>query len=76
MKMIAGPLEGIWLADSPEKSLLPPLTKRIIGRLAAVKVVHPKTGETIVDRNEEIDEKKASEISAAGVTKVLCSLTA
>ncbi len=62
--------EGIWISESPENSLLPPLPKRILGRLAAAKVVDPKTGETIVERNEEIDEKKSSEISARGVTKV------
>ena len=65
-----GTIEGIWMAESPEKSLLPPLAKRIIGRLAASQVVHPKTGKTIVDRNEEIDEKKAAQIAAAGITKV------
>jgi len=48
----------LWITDTPEKSLLPPLTKRIIGRLAAIKIVHPKSGEKIVDRNEEIDERK------------------
>jgi DNA-directed RNA polymerase subunit beta' len=62
--------EGLWMTEAPEKSLLPPLYKRIIGRLAAVKIVHPETGEMIVDRNEEIDEEKAAEITAAGITKV------
>jgi DNA-directed RNA polymerase subunit beta' len=65
-----GTLDGMWLAESPEKSLLPPLYRRIIGRLAAAPVLNPKTKETIVDRNEEIDEIKASQIIAAGVTKV------
>jgi DNA-directed RNA polymerase subunit beta' len=62
--------DGLWITDSPEKSLLPPLNKRIIGRLAAVKIVHPETGETIVDRNEEIDEDKAAKIIGANITKV------
>ncbi len=62
--------EGIWLADSPEKSLLPPLSKRIVGRLAAAKIIDPKTGETLVERDEEIDESKAAKINAAGISKV------
>ncbi len=33
-------------------------------------MVNPSTGETIVDRDEEIDEGKADEIVAAGITKV------
>jgi DNA-directed RNA polymerase subunit beta' len=65
-----GTLEGIWLAEAPENSLLPPLAKRIIGRLAATEIVHPKTKKTIVERNEEIDEDKAAQISDAGISKV------
>ena len=41
-----GTTEGIWITESPENSLLPPLPKRIIGRLAAENVSNPKTGET------------------------------
>ena len=49
---------------------MPSLTERIVGRLAAGEVVNPGTGEIIVDRNEEINEQKAKEIVAAGLTKV------
>ncbi|MFC1966291.1 DNA-directed RNA polymerase subunit beta' [Chloroflexota bacterium] len=62
--------EGVWISEPEGKGLLPAFDKRIIGRLAASSVVHPKTGKTIVERNEEIDEQKASEIIAAGITKV------
>ncbi len=65
-----GTTDGVWIFEPQEKGLLPSLVERIIGRLAASKVVNPRTGETIVDRNEEIDEQKANEIIAAGLTKV------
>ncbi len=65
-----GTTDGIWLSEPQERELLPSLTERIIGRLAASKLVNPGTGETIVDRNEEIDEQKANEIIAADLTKV------
>jgi len=65
-----GTTEGIWISEPQEKGLLPSLDRRIVGRLAASEVVDPNTGETIVDRNEEIDEQKASEIISAGLTKV------
>jgi len=65
-----GTPDGIWISEPKEAELLPSFTERIIGRLAASKVVNPATGETIVDRNEEIDEQKANEIIAAGITKV------
>lgn len=62
--------DGIWISEPPEGGLLPPLAERIVGRLVASKVVNPQTGETIIDRNDEIDEQKANEIITAGVTKV------
>jgi DNA-directed RNA polymerase subunit beta' len=65
-----GTTDGVLISEPQEKELLPSLAERIIGRLAASKVVNPKTGKTIVDRNEEIDEQKVSEIIAAGITKV------
>ncbi len=65
-----GTTDGIWISEPQEKGLLPSLLERITGRLAASKLINPQTGETIVDRNEEIDEQKANEIINAGITKV------
>jgi len=65
-----GTTEGMWISEPKEKELLPSFAERIIGRLAATKIVKPKTKKVIVDRNEEIDEQKANEITAAGITKV------
>jgi DNA-directed RNA polymerase subunit beta' len=65
-----GTTEGIWIAETEEKELLPSLAERIIGRLAASDVVHPETGEVIVPRGEEITEEKAQEATAAGVSRV------
>jgi DNA-directed RNA polymerase subunit beta' len=65
-----GTKEGIWIFESKDKNLLPPLTKRISGRMAAQDVINPETGETIVKRNEEIDEDIAAEIVNCGITKV------
>ncbi|MDM7999246.1 MAG: DNA-directed RNA polymerase subunit beta' [Dehalococcoidia bacterium] len=64
-----GTTEGIWCTESKD-SFLPSLQERIMWRVAAAKVVHPKTHKTIVDQNEEIDEDKAKEIVAAGITQV------
>jgi len=65
-----GTIDGVWISKPQEGELLPSFAERIIGRLAASKVVDPQTGKTIVDRNEEIDEQKVDEIIAAGITKV------
>jgi len=65
-----GTTEGIWMQEKAEGELLPSLSERMIGRLAASALAHPQTGEVIVERNELIDEEKASEIVAAGITSV------
>jgi len=65
-----GTADGIWITEPKEKGVLPSFTERIVGRLAASAITHPKTGEVIVDRNEEITEGKAKEIIAAGIDKV------
>jgi len=65
-----GTTEGVWVFEARAGELLASLEERVIGRLAASSVVDPTTKETIVERNEEIDELKAKEIIAAGVAKV------
>ena len=44
---------------------------RLLGRIAAAPVVHPQTGEVLVERNEEIDESLAATIEGAGVEAIL-----
>jgi DNA-directed RNA polymerase subunit beta' len=65
-----GTIDGIWVNEPKDKGLLPSLTERALGRLAAVDVLHPETGEVIVAQCEEIDEEKIEEIIAAGITSV------
>ncbi|MFC1864723.1 DNA-directed RNA polymerase subunit beta' [Chloroflexota bacterium] len=65
-----GTTDGLWISEPQERGLLPSFTERIIGRLAASKLVNPQTGEPIIDRNEEINEQKANEMIAAGITRV------
>ncbi|MEE9366308.1 MAG: DNA-directed RNA polymerase subunit beta', partial [Dehalococcoidales bacterium] len=65
-----GTVDGIWISEPPEKTLLPAFAERITGRLVASQIAHPKTGEVIVDRNEEIDEQQAAEIIDAGINRV------
>jgi DNA-directed RNA polymerase subunit beta' len=65
-----GTTSGIWVSQPQAGDLLPSLTERMIGRLAASRLVEPETGKTIVDRNEEINEQKVHEIIEAGLKKV------
>jgi len=70
-EMDCGTEDGFWISDPvEEKGLLPPLANRIVWRFAARPVVHPETGEVLVERNGEIDDKKAAEIAKAGVKDV------
>ncbi len=45
--------------------------ERLVGRIAAAPVVHPQTGEVLVERNEGIDENIAAAVEEAGVEAVL-----
>ena len=63
-------LDGVWMYATEERTMLPRLSERITGRLAASPVTHPKTGKAIVERDELIDEVAAEEILAAEVTRV------
>ena len=58
------------MEETKEKDLLPSLGERIIGRLAAANVTDPATGEVIVARDQEIDDKIAARIAAAGIKRV------
>ena len=64
-----GTTSGIWLTE-PKDGFLPPFFERIVGRLAAAKIINPRDGKIIVDRNEEINEEKAKRIISAGITQV------
>ncbi len=61
---------GFWMrpreGEDPKKSLW----ERIVGRIAQGPVVHPETGEIIVEHNQMIDEEKADQIVEAGITEV------
>ncbi|MFC1998844.1 DNA-directed RNA polymerase subunit beta' [Chloroflexota bacterium] len=65
-----GTTAGIWVKDQSENELVATMTDRLIGRVALLPVVHPKTKMKIVDSNEELDEEKVAQIVAACITKV------
>lgn len=65
-----GSTEGIWISRETIDSSLPPFEERIIGYLAASRVVDPVTKRVIVERDQEIDEDKVKQIVESGVTRV------
>jgi DNA-directed RNA polymerase subunit beta' len=50
--------------------VLIPLEDRLFGRVVAKEVVHPKTGEVIAERNQDICDDLAKKIGKAGVEAV------
>jgi DNA-directed RNA polymerase subunit beta' len=65
-----GTTGGIWVRAADDiggQSMY----ERLLGRIAAAPVAHPKTGEVLVDRNEEIDEETAAAIEDEGIEAVL-----
>ena len=65
-----GTTEGILIAHDDEDPLVTPMAERLLGRLAAAPVVHPQTGEMLLDRDEEIDERATQQILDVGITGV------
>jgi DNA-directed RNA polymerase subunit beta' len=51
--------------------VLIPLKDRLLGRVAAVDIVHPETGEVIIARNGAISSEMAEEIGKAKVQEVV-----
>ncbi len=64
-----GTRTGIWIRRK-DNIAGQPMTTRLLGRAAAAPVIHPQTGEVIVERNEEIDEDKADLIDRLEIEEV------
>ncbi|MEL6223536.1 MAG: DNA-directed RNA polymerase subunit beta' [Cyanobacteria bacterium J06627_8] len=53
-----------------EKVLIP-LSDRLLGRVLARDVIHPKTGEVVAERNQDLSDTLASIIGKSGVEEVM-----
>jgi len=65
-----GTKAGIWIERARSDIIGETFAERILGRMAAGRVVSPKTGETLVDVGEVIDEHKVKDIDAHEVERV------
>ena len=67
-----GDTEGFWVRSVMEDHrVIESLKERVTGRYAADNIIHPETGEVILEKGEFIDELKAEEIVKAGISEVL-----
>ena len=60
---------GIWIRRADDVGGQA-ISERLLGRVAAAPVVHPQTGEVIVDRNELFDEGSAAAVEAAETEEI------
>jgi len=58
------------LVNTKDGSIIVPLYDRLVGRYTKQRIIHPETGELILEHDELITEAIASEIVAAGIKKV------
>ena len=66
-----GTTEGIWVEDIMEgKEMIEKLADRILGRFSAEDVIHPETGEVLVQKGEMISESATDAIVNAGIRRV------
>ena len=66
-----GTFDAYLVSKGQDDPLHSTLEQRLLGRMAADQVVHPETGEILVDRNQLMDENLAQAIADAGITDVL-----
>ena len=64
------PIPGLWIHHREGEALLASMQERLSGRFAAVPIVHPDTGEVLVDADTEITEDMAVAIVEAGIKSV------
>jgi DNA-directed RNA polymerase subunit beta' len=66
-----GATQGFEVAEIREGSeVIEQLVERLTGRYSAEDIIHPKTGEIIVPKDEYMDIKLAEEVQKSGVKKV------
>ncbi len=66
-----GTTRGIFVKPMVDNDrVLIPLSDRLLGRVVGEDVIHPKTGEIIAQRNQEISDPLAEEIGRAEVEQV------
>ncbi len=66
-----GTFDAYLVSKGQDDPLHSTLEQRLLGRMAADQLVHPETGEILVDRNQLMDENLAQAIADAGITDVL-----
>ena len=49
------------------EQVIEPLSERLTGRVAAAPIVHPETGEVLVEANQLIDEDMADAVESTGI---------
>ena len=64
-----GTPNGIWLDSSAKEKTGETLAERVLGRVTAEAIKHPRTGETLVPRGEMITEELWEQAQAAKVDK-------
>lgn len=65
------PIRGITVSDIKNgNEIIEPLVDRLVGRTSVETVVHPETGEVLVEANEMISQDAANAIVEAGIEEV------
>jgi DNA-directed RNA polymerase subunit beta' len=64
-----GTSEGIWIDDGSKERTGESFAERVIGRIAAKSIAHPKTGQVIIPAGELINEENWKLVEAAKVTQ-------
>jgi len=65
-----GTIDGLWIYETDEKRLVAQSQRAYHGTSGGQQCCRPEDWRIIVERNQEIDDKKAAQIAAAGIKSV------
>jgi DNA-directed RNA polymerase subunit beta' len=65
-----GTTEGVWLYAVASDPLVASMEERALGRRAASPIVHPQTGEILVEKDQEIDEASLKKLAGLEIPHI------
>ena len=65
-----GSADAYWIIPRPEDDKAETLAERVNGRLAAMTIAHPETGEILLERNDTIDLQIGQMLADSGIREV------
>ncbi len=64
-----GTTAGVWVSDGSDREIMETLAERMMGRVSLETIVHPETGEILVEADQYIEPVQATAVQEAGIKR-------